>query len=47
LMREGRLGLKSGQGFYDYRGRDGRAYRKDVLARTLAALEVFKRRRET
>ena len=44
LMREGRLGLKSGQGFYDYRGRDGRAYRKDVLARTLAALEVFKRR---
>lgn len=46
LMREGHLGLKSGQGFYDYRGRDGRAYRKDVLARTLAALEVFKRRRQ-
>jgi 3-hydroxybutyryl-CoA dehydrogenase len=46
LMREGHLGLKSGQGFYDYRGRDGRAYRKDVLARTLAALEVFKRRDE-
>ena len=46
LMREGHLGLKSGQGFYDYRGRDGRAYRKDVLARTLAALEVFKRRNE-
>src|SRR5262245_52873283 len=46
LMREGHLGLKSGQGFYDYRGRDGRAYRKDVLARTLAALDVFKRRRE-
>jgi 3-hydroxybutyryl-CoA dehydrogenase len=45
LMREGHLGLKSGQGFYDYRGRDGRAYRKDVLARTLAALDVFKRRR--
>jgi 3-hydroxybutyryl-CoA dehydrogenase len=45
LMREGHLGLKSGQGFYDYRGRDGRAYRKDVLARTLAALEVFKRRK--
>jgi 3-hydroxybutyryl-CoA dehydrogenase len=47
LMREGHLGLKTGQGFYDYRGRDGRAYRKDVLARTLAALEVFKRRKET
>jgi 3-hydroxybutyryl-CoA dehydrogenase len=46
LMREGHLGLKSGQGFYDYRGRDGRAYRKDVLARTLAALEVFKRRQQ-
>jgi 3-hydroxybutyryl-CoA dehydrogenase len=46
LMREGHLGLKTGQGFYDYRGRDGRAYRKDVLARTLAALEVFRKRRE-
>lgn len=46
LMREGNLGLKTGRGFYDYRGRDGRAYRKDVLARTLAALEAFKRRRE-
>jgi 3-hydroxybutyryl-CoA dehydrogenase len=46
LMREGHLGLKSGQGFYDYRDRDGRAYRKDVLARTLAALEIFKRRTE-
>jgi 3-hydroxybutyryl-CoA dehydrogenase len=46
LMREGHLGLKSGQGFYDYRDRDGRAYRKDVLARTLAALEIFKRRKE-
>jgi 3-hydroxybutyryl-CoA dehydrogenase len=38
LMREGHLGLKSGRGFYDYRGRDGRAYRKDVLARTLGQL---------
>jgi 3-hydroxybutyryl-CoA dehydrogenase len=46
LMREGHLGLKTGQGFYDYRGRDGRAYRKDVLARTLDALEVFRKRRE-
>src|ERR1051325_2112653 len=38
LMREGHLGLKSGQGFYDYRSRDVRAYRKDVLARTLREL---------
>jgi len=46
LMREGNLGLKTGQGFYDYRGRDGRAYRKDVLARTLAALNILKGRKE-
>jgi 3-hydroxybutyryl-CoA dehydrogenase len=38
LMHEGRIGLKSGEGFYDYRGRDVAAYRKDVLARTLAML---------
>jgi 3-hydroxybutyryl-CoA dehydrogenase len=38
LMREGKVGLKSGQGFYDYRNRDLPAYRKDVLARTLGAL---------
>ena len=44
LMREGHLGLKSGRGFYDYRDRDTRAYRKDVLARTLAALDIVKRR---
>ena len=43
-MREGHLGLKSGRGFYDYRDRDTRAYRKDVLARTLAALDIVKRR---
>ncbi len=42
LMREGNLGLKTGQGFYDYRGRDAQAYRKDVLARTLAAADMFK-----
>ncbi len=36
MMEEGRLGLKSGEGFYDYRGRDVLAYRRDVLARTLA-----------
>jgi len=37
-MHDGRIGLKSGQGFYDYRGRDLKAYRKDVLARTLGML---------
>jgi len=46
LMREGHLGLKTGQGFYDYRDRDGRAYRKDVLARTLAAVDAFRKRRQ-
>ena len=39
LMHEGRIGLKSGKGFYDYRKRDAGAYRKDVLARTLVMLK--------
>ena len=38
MMAEGRIGLKSGQGFYDYRGRDVDAYRRDVLSRTLGML---------
>jgi len=38
LMRDGQIGIKSGQGFYDYRERDLMAYRKDVLARTLGML---------
>ncbi len=38
LMHEGRIGLKTGAGFYDYAGRDIAAYRKDVLARTLGML---------
>jgi 3-hydroxybutyryl-CoA dehydrogenase len=38
LMHEGRNGLRSGQGFYDYRDRDIAAYRRDVLSRTLAML---------
>lgn len=38
MMEEGRLGLKTGSGFYDYEGRDVAAYRLDVLARTLGML---------
>ena len=38
MVDEGRLGLKSGSGFYDYAGVDAAAYRRDVLARTLAML---------
>ncbi|MEO6744995.1 MAG: 3-hydroxybutyryl-CoA dehydrogenase [Caldimonas sp.] len=37
-VAEGRLGLKSGSGFYDYADRDLGAYRRDVLARTLGML---------
>jgi 3-hydroxybutyryl-CoA dehydrogenase len=39
LMEEGRIGLKTGSGFYDYAGMDVAAYRKDVVARALALLE--------
>jgi len=39
MMAEGRNGLKSGQGFYDYRGIDVDAYRLDVLQRTLGMLK--------
>jgi 3-hydroxybutyryl-CoA dehydrogenase len=38
MVAEGRLGLKSGSGFYDYDGRDVAAYRRDVLSRTLGML---------
>jgi 3-hydroxybutyryl-CoA dehydrogenase len=38
MVEEGRLGLKSGAGFYDYAGRDVAAYRRDVLGRTLGML---------
>jgi len=39
MVAEGRLGLKSGSGFYDYEGRDVAAYRRDVLSRTLGELK--------
>jgi 3-hydroxybutyryl-CoA dehydrogenase len=38
MVSQGRLGLKSGSGFYDYAGRDVAAYRRDVLSRTLGML---------
>jgi 3-hydroxybutyryl-CoA dehydrogenase len=38
MMEEGRLGLKTGSGFYAYEGRDLGAYRLDVLSRTLGML---------
>jgi 3-hydroxybutyryl-CoA dehydrogenase len=39
MVGAGELGLKTGSGFYDYRGRDIPAYRRDVLARTLGMLK--------
>jgi 3-hydroxybutyryl-CoA dehydrogenase len=39
MMQEGRNGLRSGRGFYDYSGIDAAAYRKDVIARALALLK--------
>jgi 3-hydroxybutyryl-CoA dehydrogenase len=38
-MREGRIGLKRGIGFYDYAGIDVAAYRRDVLRRLVSQLE--------
>ena len=38
MVADGRLGLKTGSGFYDYQGRDVTAYRRDVLGRTLGML---------
>jgi 3-hydroxybutyryl-CoA dehydrogenase len=37
-MEEGRIGLKTGKGFYDYTGVDTDAYRRDVLGRSLGML---------
>jgi len=39
MVAEGRLGLKTGSGFYDYADRDVVAYRRDVLSRTLGMLK--------
>ncbi len=38
-MREGRIGLRSGRGFYDFAGVDVPTYRKDVLRRLVSQLE--------
>lgn len=38
-MQEGRIGLKSGQGFFDYRNTDTAAYREDVLTRQVGLLK--------
>jgi len=37
-MRDGRIGLRSGRGFYDFVGVDVAAYRKDVLSRLVGQL---------
>lgn len=39
MVAQGRLGLKTGSGFYEYEGRDVAAYRADVLGRTLGMVE--------
>jgi 3-hydroxybutyryl-CoA dehydrogenase len=38
-MAEGRLGLKTGAGFYDYRDTDVPAYRQEVMSRQVALLK--------
>lgn len=39
MVADGRLGLKTGSGFYAYAGRDVGAYRSDVMLRTLGMLQ--------
>jgi 3-hydroxybutyryl-CoA dehydrogenase len=41
-MEEGRIGLKTGKGFYDYSEVDAGAYRRDVLGRSLGMLRHLK-----
>lgn len=38
MVSEGRLGIKTGRGFYEYEKRDVQAYRQDVMSRTLGLL---------
>jgi 3-hydroxybutyryl-CoA dehydrogenase len=38
MVAEGRLGLKTGSGFFDHASQDVAAYRRDVLSRTLGML---------
>jgi 3-hydroxybutyryl-CoA dehydrogenase len=38
-MQEGRIGLKTRSGFYDYHDVDVEGYRKDVISRALAMLK--------
>ncbi len=38
MFAEGKLGLKTASGFYDYQGRDLAAYRHDVLSRVMGLL---------
>jgi 3-hydroxybutyryl-CoA dehydrogenase len=40
-MRDGRIGLRTGRGFYDFTALDQAAYRKDVLRRLLGQLDHF------
>jgi 3-hydroxybutyryl-CoA dehydrogenase len=39
FMREGRDGLRSGRGFYDWTGTDATSYRRGLLGRQLALLK--------
>ncbi len=41
-MEEGKLGLATGEGFYDFRGLDAQAYRRDKLANFVRLLEHLK-----
>jgi 3-hydroxybutyryl-CoA dehydrogenase len=45
-MREGRIGMKTGQGFMNYEGVDQAAYREQRLAAFAAALRAMGLARE-